>query len=389
MPATDYQSSFSSFGRSFLSMRRREQAEETPDEQLEAFQIRVADRLNDLLSASSDDVLSLPWIQNLLDVFLRCLEEFKSIAVDYKALLNKPPLDRFVSEYFERSVKALDVCNAIRDGIEQIKQWQKQSEIVICALESQRCLREGQFRRARKTLADLAVSMLDEKVSNSSLSQRNRSFGRNSNNGKSSPGHSRSLSWSVSRNWSAARQLQAIGNNLAPPKTSEIIASNGLALSVSTMSHLLYFVMFALVAAFPCQDRGGLNANINPSKFSWSAPLLALHERVLDASKKRDRKRSSNSNSNSNSSWGLLKELQEMERCARGLNELAETAECPPAEGEVKGSVGELRVAVASLKSGLDPLERQVREVFHMIVRCRTQGLDSFDRSLKPIYHNA
>ncbi|CAH9101663.1 unnamed protein product [Cuscuta europaea] len=380
MPATDYQSSsspFTSFGRSLLSIRRdqMENPREEENEQLEAFQTQVASRLNDLLSANSGDMLSIPWIQKLLDVFLCCQEEFKSIVFNYKSTLNKPPLDRYVSEYFERSVKALDVCNAIRDGLEQIKQWQKQLEIVICSLENQRCLGEGQIRRAKKTLLDLAISMLDEKVSGSSLSQRNRSFGRNNNNNNKSLGHFRSLSWSVSRNWSAARQLQAIGNNLTSPKTSEILSSNGLALSVFTMSYLLYFVMWALVAAIPCQDRGGLNAPFNVSKFSWSGPLLALHERILEASKKRDRK---------NSSCGLLKEIHEMEKCTRGLIELTETVDLPlteEKEGEVKERVVELRAVVGSLKFGLDPLERRVREVFHRIVRCRTHGLDSVDRS--------
>lgn len=380
MPITDYQgasASFTNLGRSLVPTRRDQvhSMETAQEQELEAFQAHVTERFNDLLAEDSDDLLSIPWIQKLLDVFLCCQEEFKAILFNNKGYLNRAPLDRYVSEYFERSVKALDVCNAIRDGLEQIRQWKKQLEIVLCALQNHRCIGEGQFRRAKKALIDLAIGMLDEKESNSnsSVSHRNRSFGRNNNQKDSkSLGHFRSLSWSVSRNWSAARQLQAIGNNLVAPKTNEIIASNGLSLAVFTMSYVLYFVMWVLVAAIPCQDRG-LQAHFNVFKFAWAGPLLSLHERILDESKKRDRK----------NAIGLLKEIHEIEKCTRHLFELTDTVQFPLSEekeGEVKQRVQELGLVFDSLKVGLDPLERQVREVFHRIVRCRTHGLDSIER---------
>ncbi|KAG0488013.1 hypothetical protein HPP92_006565 [Vanilla planifolia] len=34
-------------------------------------------------------------------------------------------------EFFDRGIKALDICNAIRDGIEQIRHWKKHLEIVF------------------------------------------------------------------------------------------------------------------------------------------------------------------------------------------------------------------------------------------------------------------
>lgn len=384
MPVTDYQgasASFTNFGRSLLSMRRdqvhsMEAAHEATSQELEleGFQKQVAERFNELSSVDSDQLLSVPWIRKMLDVFLCCQEQFRSILFNNAANLNKPPMDRYVTEYFDRSVKGLDVCNAIRDGIEQIKQWQKQLEIVLCALENQRCVGEGQFRRAKKALIDFAIGMLDEKESNTSVAHRNRSFGRNNTqNDHKSLGHFRSLSWSVSRNWSAARQLQAIGNNLVAPKNNEIIATNGLVLAVFTMSYVLYFVMWALVAAIPCQDRG-LQTHFNVTRqFVWAVPILSLHERILEESKKRDRR----------NACGLLKEINEMERCAHHMNELIDTVQFPITEekdGEVKLRVHELGLVYDGLKNGLDPLERQVREVFHRIVRSRTEGLDSIGR---------
>lgn len=385
MPATDYQGSSS---RSVLILRRdqvhsMEGANEvrSHEVELEAFQKQVTDRFVVLSSATSEELLSLAWVRKLLDAFLCCQEEFRVVLFNNRSLIHRPPLDRLVADFFERSVKALDVCNAIRDGIEQIRQWQKLLDIVICALDSkQRALGEGQFRRAKKALIDLAIGMLDEKDSGGTLAHRNRSFGRNNNSSSSkdhhhrSIAHFRSLSWSVSRSWSAARQLQAIGTNLTVPRGNEIVATNGLVVPIYTMGSVLLFVMWALVAAIPCQDRGLQVHFYIPRHFTWAAPIMSLHERILEESKKRDRK----------NSCGLLKEIYQIEKYSRLLSELADSVQFPLAEdkeGEVRQRVQELAQVCETIKEGLDPLERQVRDVFHRIVRSRTEGLDSLGRA--------
>lgn len=336
--------------------------------ELEAFQRQVTERFLDLSSAGQDELLSLPWISRLLDAFLCCQEEFRAILFNNRALVSRAPMDRLISDFNERAVKALDVCNAIRDGIEQIRQWQKLLEIVLCALDNQRSLGEGQFRRAKKALIDLAIAMLDEKDSGSTVARRNRSFGRNSNSSRDhhrSLGHYRSLSWSVSRSWSAAKQIQAIGNNLSVPKGNEIVATNGLSMAVFTMASILHFVMWALVAAIPCQDRG-LHAHFSiPRQFTWAAPVLSLHDRIIEESKKRERK----------NACGLLREIYQIEKCCRMMSELVDSVQFPltgEKEVEVRQRVQELVQVLEEVKEGLDPLERQVREVFHRIVRSRT-----------------
>lgn len=386
MPTTDSpeasSSSSSGFGFSILN-RRRDQVHsmESPREargqetELEAFQRQVADRFQDLAAADSNELLSIPWLSKLLDAFLRCHEEFGVILFNNKGCLNKSPMERYISEFFDRSVKALDVCNAIRDGIEQIRQWQKHLEIVLCALDNQRSIGEGQFRRTKKALDDLAIGMLDQKEHNTPLAHRNRSFGRsNLQREKKSLSQFRSLSWSVSRNWSAAKQLQAIGSNMVAPRANEILSTNGLSLAVFTMSYVLLFVMWALVAAIPCQDRG-LQTHFNLTKqFVWAVPILSLHERILEESRKRDRR----------NACGLSKEIHEIEKCARHLNELTDTVQFPLTEDkerELKRRVEEVGNVYQAMKDGLDPLERQVREVFHCIVRSRTECLDSVGRA--------
>ncbi|KAL6506595.1 hypothetical protein OROHE_022427 [Orobanche hederae] len=395
MSATGYQdssssslsSSSSSFHSSFrfsLSSRRRGQIhsmEPTTNEaavqetELEAFQRQVAARFHDLANSDSDELLSIRWIRKLLDTFLCCQEEFRVIIFNNKSILNKPPMYRYIYDYFERSIKALDVCNAIRDGIEQIRQWQKLLEIVLWALNSERSLSEGQFRRAKKALIDLALAMIDEKESETTNAGafRNRSFGRHQQKEPKSC-HFRSLSWSVSRSWSAAKQLQALSSNLLGPRPNEIVSTNGLNVAVFTMNYVLLFVMWALVAAIPCQDRG-LQTNFYVARqYVWAGPILSLHERILEESKRRDRR----------NACGLLREIRGIERCARIMNEVADWVRHFPLteekENEVRSRVREVGLVYEGIKEGLDPLERLVREVFHRIVRIRNDGLDSLGR---------
>ncbi|GAB4845147.1 hypothetical protein Ancab_038551 [Ancistrocladus abbreviatus] len=380
MPATDYQTNT---GRSILHNRRDHVAMDSSHDpnsleaELETFQKQVAEQFHELASAGHDELLSLSWVRNLLDVFICCQEEFRVVLFNNKPYLGRAPMDRLIGEFYERSVKALDVCNAIRDGIEQIRQWQKLLEIVLCALDNQKCLGEGQTRRAKKALIDLTIGMLDEKESSSALAHRNRSFGRH--NAASSTkegknlGHFRSLSWGVSRSWSASRQLQVMGNNLSAPKGNEIGATNGLAVAVYTISCVLLLVMWALVAAIPCQDRGLQTHFSIPRQFVWSAPILSIHEKILEESKKKERK----------NACGLLKEIYQTEKLTRQMNELVDSLHFPLSEdkeAEVRQKVKELGQVFESLKDGLDPLERQVREVFHRIVRSRTEGLESMGR---------
>ncbi|KAG1331070.1 UPF0496 protein 4 [Cocos nucifera] len=401
MPAIEYQGSsapFSLIGRSILSIRRDQvhamdaghHRDGGLDQELDAFQRRVAVLFQDLAASNGgDELLSLSWVRRFLDTFLLCQEEFRVILFNHRAAVGRPPLDRMIADFLERSVKALDVCNAIRDGIDQLGQWRKHLEIVLVAFADPRqqrrgALGEGQLRRARKALTDLTLLMLDEKedAAGCVLSHRNRSFGRSCGSSsrdhhphhRSSGGHFRSLSWSVSRSWSAARQLQAIGSNLAAPRGHEVVATSGLAVGVFTMSSVLLFVMWALVAAIPCQDRGlGIHFSI-PRSYPWAAPILSLHERIVEESKKKDRKNSS----------GLLKEIHQIEKCARHLTELMDAIHFPVTEEKEAGirhRVEELARVCESMKGGLDPLERQVRKVFHRIVLSRSEGLNSLSHN--------
>ncbi|KAK7302471.1 hypothetical protein RJT34_13361 [Clitoria ternatea] len=383
MPSTDNEGSsspFSSIGRAIYGIRQGQvhsleanQRSTVRDSELESFQKQVADRFQYLSRVGDDELLSINWMRKLMDAFICCHEEFRAILLNNKEQVSNTPLDRSIFEFLERLVKALDICNASRDGIEKIRVWLKHLEIIMCALSSNhRAFSEGQFLRARKALMDLALAMLDQKDSGSVLPQRNRSFGRHNTNKyhhRHFTGLSRSHSWSVSRSWSAAKQLHTIASNLVPPRGNEIVATNGLAIPFYTMNSVLLFVLWALVAAVPCQDRG-LNIQLSvPRQFSWSTPVTSLHERIMEESKKRERR-------NSN---GLLKEINQVETCAQRMTDLVDSVQFPLTDEqkmEVEQNVKELTLVCEALRNGLDPLERQVREVFRKIMTFRAEGLD-------------
>lgn len=385
MPSTDnhgFQMPFATFRRSVLGIGNDQvhtvEAKTeacTVNLEFKLFQDQVFKRFQNLSESSAsgaDDFLSLTWVSKLLDAFVECLEDFKVILCKNKAQLSKPPLDKQILDFFEKSIKALDICNATREGIEKIRLWQNHLDMVLSAFGArERMMGEGPFRRARKALMDLAIVMLDDKESGSVFSHRNRSFGRNKGKEQTTrlPGHSRSLSWSVSHTWSATKQLQSMTNNLIPPRANEITATNGLAMPVFTMSFLLTFVLWVLVAAIPCQDRS-LQIHFSfPRQFKWCTPFYSLHVRIMEESKKRDRRHS----------VGLLREIYQLESNVRHITDLVDSAQFPLTDEqkeEVKQGVEELALVCEVCKNGMDPLERQLRETFRKIMSCRTEGLE-------------
>lgn len=353
-------------------------------EDLELFQKHVNGCFTELLSSSthdgsSDNLLHVGWIRKLLDVFLYYEAEFKAIIFMGRdsAQIAKPPLDRLISEYLDRTVKALDICNATTQGVECIRHWQRLAQIAVSSLE-QSPIGEGQVRRARKALTTLLASVtFEEKETNNNRStERNWSFGRRCGSTVTikdgNAGISRSSSWSVSKSWSAAKQIQGMMTNLVMPRGGE---SAGLAMPVYIMNTVLIFVMWALVAAIPCQERSGLSSHFPVQRqLSWAHSLMSVQEKVAEEWKKKEKKGSA----------GLLEEMQRMEKSAQSLIEFGDSSQFTAEKAEeVAAQVAELSEACLKMEEGLEPLQRQIREVFHTVVRSRAEVLDALDQATK------
>nr|XP_043640285.1 protein ROH1-like [Erigeron canadensis]XP_043640287.1 protein ROH1-like [Erigeron canadensis]XP_043640288.1 protein ROH1-like [Erigeron canadensis] len=378
MPPTDNQGSFLNR----ISIRRNQVAYEHEFEDLEQFQKHVADRLSELFhpqdhqdtTANVDPpeaLFSIGWFRKLLDIFLCCEAEFKALVIMGRDASNfsKSPLDRLFPEHLDRTVKALDICTALNHGIELLLHWQKLAQIAVDSLQ-QRPVTEGHVKRAKKALNTLLASIfIDDKENHH-------------HTGKSAPapasskdhetiGNLKSLSYLFAKSWSASKQIQAMSSNLAAPRGGE---PTGLVVPVYLMSSILVFVMWAMVAAIPCQERTGLGAHLQLSKqFAWAQPMIGLQDKIGEDWKKKEKKGRS----------GLLEETQRLEKLGMGLVEFAEgftyPVEADKAE-DMAAKVAEMGEICRRMEDGSVPLQLQVRELFHRIVRSRAEALDVLDQ---------
>ncbi|KAJ4825034.1 hypothetical protein Tsubulata_019295 [Turnera subulata] len=396
MPATENQPSF--LGR--ISIRRNQVSamdmnHEQELEDLELFQRHVADRFVELSSSpqsdhhhqqqSSEPLLSVGWLRKLVDVFLCCEAEFKAVLIMGRdpSQITKPPLDKLLPELHERAVKALDICNAVSGGVDSVRQCQKLAEIAVSALE-QKPYGDGQIKRAKRALSCLLTALaIEDKESSHNhhhkYPERAWSFGKRGGNSHAGKDRAvvvpfRSLTMVVAKNWSAAKQIQAMCNNLVAPRGGE---PTGVASPVYMMGAVMVFVMWALVAAIPCQERNGLPTHFQmPRQTVWAQSLVGLQEKIGEEWKKKEKKGCA----------GLLEEMQRMEKLAQSLIEFADGYQFPGEEGkvdEVAAQVEELAEICRRLEEGLVPLQLQIREVFHRIVRSRTEVLDLLENAGK------
>ncbi|KAK7399174.1 hypothetical protein VNO78_10351 [Psophocarpus tetragonolobus] len=384
MPATTENNQGSFLGR--ISIRRNQVlsmdgSHEQEIEDLELFQKHVGDRFSELLSSTTSDdssgdaLLSIAWLRRLLDELLCCEAEFKAVVLMGRdpSQIAKPPLDKVLPEFLDRVVKSLDVCNAVTLGLDAVRNLQRLAEIVVTALDVAP-LGDGQVRRAKKALSALVAAMLHEDNVGTKGTERTRSFGRRAGNNNKTTAPIRSLSSTMARNWSAAKQIHSMMSNLAAPRGAE---SSGLAQPIYIMSTVLVFIMWTLIAAIPCQERNGFGTHFPlPRQFTWAQPMIALQEKIAEEWKKKEKK----------GNVGLLEEMHRMEKLAQSLIEFADSFQFPAETDrldEVKKQVAELGEICKKMDQGLEPLQQQIREVFHRVVRSRTEFLVVLDQAGK------
>lgn len=80
--------------------------------------------------------------------------------------------------------------------------------------------------------------------------------------------------------------------------------------------------------------------------------------------------------------YDLLREIHCLEKCTRQLADTADSVAQYPVkedkEAKIMEAVRDLHHVCDTIKEGIDPLKRQVREVFRRIVRAQTKGMDEF-----------
>ncbi|KFK31898.1 hypothetical protein AALP_AA6G173400 [Arabis alpina] len=371
-PVTEHQGSFLSR----LSRRNQivsmEVNHEQELEELEDFQKHVAERFTELLAppsttteslidtAESDPILSIQWLRKLLDAFMSCESEFQSVLTTNPAQISKPPLDKHVPEMLDRIVKALDICTAVVNGVDSVRQSQRLAEIAVTAFK-QRPLSDGSVRRAKRALTSLLNADKNTASSGGGSGRRSTtteqwsSFGRRSGGGGGF----------VSKNWSAAKQIQAMTANLVAPRGGE-------SSPIYIISSLMVMVMWTLVVAVPCQASNGLAVQLPlPKHQVWANAAVSIQERVGEELKRKEKRCGGG---------GLMEEMQRMERIGLKLMEFSEGFSFN-GEEEVVAEVEEMEEICRKMEDGLEGLQRGVREVFHRLVKSRSEILEMIDHS--------
>ncbi|XP_020112388.1 uncharacterized protein LOC109726970 [Ananas comosus] len=304
------------------------------------FQSHVARRLRSLLPSHSDSdsdsaagapLLSLRFLSKLLDVLVSCDREFCHLLLlllnpsSASSLSSKP-----AAEFLDRSVRALDLCNAASAALLSLRHWRRQADVAASAAALRR-------RRAlRRALGKLFAAAADS---------------------PGSGGRSASARF-LSKNWSGGAAAAAA-------------APGGVAAAAGTMSCLLAFAAWALAAAVPFLDRPAAPPPLPPRQTQWAAAMAALQERIAEESSQRRR-----------AGFGVLAEVRAVETRARCLTELLDKEGAPAAEeDELSAKAAELAEACRALEEGTEPLERQVRAVFHRVAATRAEVIRCLDRS--------
>ncbi|CAN6480799.1 unnamed protein product [Victoria cruziana] len=335
---------FASLGRSLLSLRRNQVSLVDLDDNQhrhDDYQKLVADTFYELASGSNNHVLSLTWLLRLLNSFIYCHEHFTS------ALLLHRPKRLAISDLFDRSLKALDICVAVGEVLDHICICLSHAKIIVHVLSQPKS--KFHVMRAKEKLGEL-IKLLGENNDTG-----NRSSGRKTNE----------------RN-NLHVLLHAIGKDLMVPLRA--FANNSVVVHIYTMSYVLAFVMWTLVVAITCGDRGMTTNLLVPAppgrQFEWAASMIVIQEKIHEDWRKREKEGCTEA--------GLMKELQMIEKCSQRLTELVGSDQLPLEEGkitDVRQQLLELEDVCNSLEEGLKIFRRQVREAFHRIIKSRNKVL--------------
>lgn len=96
-----------------------------------------------------------------------------------------------------------------------------------------------------------------------------------------------------------------------------------------------------------------------------------MHEKISEEWKKKENQGSA----------GLLDEMQKMEKLSQSLIEFTDTFQF--LAEEVVTQVAELAETCQKMEDGLVPLQLQIREVFHRMVRSRAEIYDLLESNAK------
>ncbi|GLJ17449.1 hypothetical protein SUGI_0303790 [Cryptomeria japonica] len=306
---------------------------------LDAFESHVCEELRRLEECGN--YLSADWLRQALDV---CLYVHSMVEENFPHIGKN---SKWVNEHLEDMVKLLDICNALRESMSDIKQYKVELQLIVHGFQGCGPIGARQLLRARTALGNF---------NDPSAKAKEASEGK-------------------SRLENCSSMLRRMGERLVAPPSDAATASGGAAFlePIYASKALMVFVCGVLVAAISTKSKRHL-PQLCAGQTAWACSLQTLHHKVKEEIEK---------GRNKGTTCTLLYELKAVDSSSRSLydlvNKLINSKSVPPNESqalELRQSVQSLRNCISELESGTAPFERQISEIFRVLVSGRMALLD-------------
>ncbi|KAJ7514089.1 hypothetical protein O6H91_23G027200 [Diphasiastrum complanatum] len=313
------------------------------DPTLKAFENDLAHRLEQLKQSTHDgSYLNLPWLRQALGATLDTNSAVEALFPDFELPYSERE-DKWVDDYLDDSAKLLDVCNALKAKISDMKHYQTQLQLALHLVDARDNwgTRDAQCQRARNALRDclLATKRRDEIQGQAKLDSCNSTLRRMADN-----------------------------KLAAPTLKSKLFISAIYGAKVNTI-----FTCGLLAAALSVKPRRPLSSLHVHSHFLWFASLITLQHRVKDEIH----------TGKASGSTALLGELTCIDAIVRQFHAILDEAVLSKMLPLSKEQADKLRQLAENLRrqseelgKGLGLLEQQVNELFRMLVNNRVALLD-------------
>lgn len=309
---------------------------------LSAFESELAAQLEELKSTDEAGYLSVRWLCQAIGVVLCMHASVEAFVPDLQQALADGDT-KWLDEYLDDSVKLLDVCVALREAMDEIKDYLVYVELALNTLGKGK-IGEAQLRRAKNALGKCTEAL---KRTDEDVSQRR------------------------SKLENCSSMLRRMGEKL----NMEDASKGKFFVVIYAAQVTTIFICGVLTAGLSFKARRPLSMISVAGQSGWAFSLSSLQQRVKEQVERKKAKGAS----------ALLEELDKTDLAVHCLEEKVEqmiNSRAFPLSsdqaGEMKSLVGCLRDCTAELSQGVAPLELHIGEVFKVLIASRMALLDIY-----------
>eukprot|EP00249_Psilotum_nudum_P025858 c30856_g1_i1 orf=96-1181(+) len=315
---------------------------------LSAFETELASRLEQLKLTDEAGYVSAAWLCQAIDVALSMHSYTEAFVPDLQLSVTQGN-GKWLDEYLDGSVKLLDVCNVLRDSVDDVQKYRTFLDSALHSLENG-SMGKAQLLRANRALLKSIGAL---KRRNEDLAQQNQ----------------RRIKLET-----CSSMLRRIGEKF---DLADICKGNFFGV-VYAAQITTVFVCGVLAAALCVKSRGSLSTLSIAGQAPWVFSLSSLQQRVKEQLDKKKPKGTHN----------LLNELEREESSVYNLQDLIEKTllkqSFPLRDEQAKDitqAVDNIRKSSGDVGAILTTLEQRMSELFRMLISSRLILLDIYTYS--------